>query len=219
MGERSHRRLGRRARSVPHGRVGHDSRTSCVQRQATAFLAAHFSASSRAGTSTTQNPPMASAYGPSVTVPSVATMLAFWCSSPPPKTQTPAFMASSTTSCAALATAGMSSSGMCPSRGHRTRSGVAASDGPLSRRPAPAASRLRLTNHQRLIACCQIQPRFSGLNFQPVFGRRLWTACDLRCDLRGMNGAERWGTSTKSRCERSIRASWSDPVRCRMSTG
>jgi hypothetical protein len=39
-------------------------------------------------------------------------MLAFWFSSPPPKTHTPAFMASETTSCAALATAGMSSSGM-----------------------------------------------------------------------------------------------------------
>ena len=55
---------------------------------------------------------MASGYGPSVTVPSVATMLAFWFSSPPPKTHTPAVMASETISCAALATAGMSSSGM-----------------------------------------------------------------------------------------------------------
>src|SRR5438552_1228866 len=79
-----------------------NSRTSCGQRQAPAFLAAHASASSREGTSTTQNPPIASGYGPSVTVPSVATMLAFWFSSPPPKTQTPAFRASSTTSCEAL---------------------------------------------------------------------------------------------------------------------
>src|SRR5438105_9331476 len=63
-----------------------NSRTSCAQRQAPAFLAAHSSASSREGTSTTQNPPMASGYGPSVSVPSVATMLAFWCSSPPAKT-------------------------------------------------------------------------------------------------------------------------------------
>src|SRR5213076_2224586 len=84
----------------------------CAQRQAPAFLAAHVSASSREDTSTTQNPPMASGYGPSVTVPSVATMLAFWFSSPPPKTHTPAFTPSSTTSCAALATAGISSSGM-----------------------------------------------------------------------------------------------------------
>src|SRR4051794_23177771 len=58
-----------------------NSWTSCAQRQAAAVLAAHSSASSREGTSTTQNPPMASGYGPSVTVPSVATMLAFWCSS------------------------------------------------------------------------------------------------------------------------------------------
>src|SRR5213080_5221612 len=74
-----------------------NSRTSCAQRQALAVLAAHFSASSRVGTSTTQNPPMASGYGPSVTVPSVATMLAFWFSSPPPKTHTPVLMASWTT--------------------------------------------------------------------------------------------------------------------------
>jgi len=39
-------------------------------------------------------------------------MLAFWFSSPPPKTHTPAFKASSTTSCEAFAAAGMSSSGM-----------------------------------------------------------------------------------------------------------
>ena len=64
------------------------------------------------GTSTAHSPPMASGYGPSVTVPSVATMLAFWFSGPPPKTRTPALMASWATSCEALATAGISSSGM-----------------------------------------------------------------------------------------------------------
>ena len=36
------------------------SRTSCAQRQATAILAAHSSASSREGTSTTANPPRTS---------------------------------------------------------------------------------------------------------------------------------------------------------------
>jgi hypothetical protein len=59
----------------PTAESGMKSRTSCAQRQAPAFLAAHCSASSREGTSTTQNPPIASGYGPSVTVPSVATML------------------------------------------------------------------------------------------------------------------------------------------------
>ena len=88
------------------------SRTSCAQRQATAILAAHCSASSREGTSTSVNPPMASGYGPSVTAPSMATMLAGRFSSPPPDTYTPALMASWTAACAALATAGMSSPGM-----------------------------------------------------------------------------------------------------------
>src|SRR5215472_11182153 len=58
---------------------GRSSRTSCAQRHATAILAAHSSASSREGTSTTANPQMTSlvsGYGPSVTVPSVATTLA-----------------------------------------------------------------------------------------------------------------------------------------------
>ncbi len=53
------------------------------KRQAAAILAAHSSAFSREGTSTTANPPMTSlvsGYGPSVTVPSVATMLARWLS-------------------------------------------------------------------------------------------------------------------------------------------
>src|SRR5688572_32673935 len=53
---------------------GTNSRTSCAQRQATAILPAHSIASSREGTSTTENPPMyalLSGYGPSVTVPSV----------------------------------------------------------------------------------------------------------------------------------------------------
>jgi hypothetical protein len=47
---------------------GTNSRTSCAQRQATAILPAHSSASSREGTSTTENPPMyalLSGYGPS----------------------------------------------------------------------------------------------------------------------------------------------------------
>jgi DNA-binding transcriptional ArsR family regulator len=48
---------------------------------------------------------MAPGYGPSVTVPSVATMLAFWFSSPPPKSHTPAVRASWTTSRETLATA------------------------------------------------------------------------------------------------------------------
>jgi hypothetical protein len=45
-----------------------------TRRHAAAILAAHCSASSREGTSTTANPPMTSlvsGYGPSVTVPSV----------------------------------------------------------------------------------------------------------------------------------------------------
>src|SRR5215831_3192998 len=94
---------------------GKISRTSCAQRHATAILAAHSSASSREGTSTIASPPMTSlvsGYGPSVTVPSVATTLARCLSSPPLKTHTPAFTASWTASCAALLTAGMSSSGM-----------------------------------------------------------------------------------------------------------
>jgi hypothetical protein len=54
------------------------SRTSCAQRQATAILAAHCSASWREGTSTSVNPPMACGYGPSVTAPPGATMSAGW---------------------------------------------------------------------------------------------------------------------------------------------
>src|SRR6516225_3074641 len=93
---------------------GRSSRTSCAQRHTTAILAAHFSASSREGTSTTANPPMTSlvsGYGPSVTVPSVATTLALWLSSPALKTHTPASWASRTTLSAALVTSGRSSSG------------------------------------------------------------------------------------------------------------
>ena len=55
---------------------------------------------------------MVSGYGPSVTVPSVATTLALWLSSPALKTHTPASLASWTASCAALATSGISPSGM-----------------------------------------------------------------------------------------------------------
>src|SRR5215211_7410581 len=128
-----------------------NSRTSCAQRQAPAFLAAHASASSREGTSTTQNPPIASGYGPSVTVPSVATTLAFWFSSPPPKTHTPAFRASSTTSCEAFATAGMSSSGMWSIAWASNEIRYRGIYGSLSRRPAPAASLWRLTNTKKLI--------------------------------------------------------------------
>src|SRR5437763_15497578 len=94
---------------------GTNSRTSCAQRQATAILAAHSSASSREGTSTTENPPMyalLSGNGPSMTVPSVATTLtSSWECNPPPNTHTPAFLASSTIACATSATAGSSSSG------------------------------------------------------------------------------------------------------------
>ena len=60
-----------------------NSRTSRAQRQATAILAGHFSASSREDASTTERPPTAWGYGPSVAVPSMAAMLAFWFSSPP----------------------------------------------------------------------------------------------------------------------------------------
>ncbi len=60
----------------------------------------------------TENPPIACGYEPSATAPSVATMLAFSFSRPPPNTHTPASMASCTTACAASATAVMSSSGM-----------------------------------------------------------------------------------------------------------
>ncbi len=66
----------------------------------------------REGTSTIVSPPMACWYWPSVTAPSVATMLAGWVSSPPADTYTPALMASWTAARAALATAGMSWSGM-----------------------------------------------------------------------------------------------------------
>src|SRR5665647_224750 len=89
---------------------GRSSRTSCAQRQATAILAAHFSASSCEGTSTIANPPRCSGDRPSVTDPSVATTLASWPFTPPPKTHTPASLACSTTSCAAFATSARSSS-------------------------------------------------------------------------------------------------------------
>src|SRR6478735_8580743 len=96
------------------------SNTCCGHRQATAILAAHFSASSREATSTTANPPMCSllsGYGPSVIVPSVATTLGSWCSSPALYTHTPASIASCSTARAALATSGRSSRGksMSPS--------------------------------------------------------------------------------------------------------
>src|SRR6266508_4973839 len=122
---------------------GTNSRTSCAQRQATAVLPAHSSASSREGTSTTENPPMyalLSGYGPSVTVPSVATTLtSSWECSPPPNTHTPPSMASWTTACAAADTSGNSSSGkvIAPSSNeirYRVISRLP------SRRPAPAAS-------------------------------------------------------------------------------
>src|SRR5262245_19096248 len=53
---------------------------------------------------------LVSGNGPSVTSPSVDTMLAFWLSSPAPKTHTPASLASRTTSVAALVTTGKFSS-------------------------------------------------------------------------------------------------------------
>jgi hypothetical protein len=55
------------------------SRTSWAHRQATAILAAHANAYSREGTSMIEKPPitaLVSGYGPSATVPSVATTLA-----------------------------------------------------------------------------------------------------------------------------------------------
>ena len=92
-----------------------NSRTSRAQRQAAAILAAHSSASSREGTSTTENPPtyaLLSGDGPAATVPSVATtLISSWGYSPPPSTHTPASMASWPTACAASARSGRSSSG------------------------------------------------------------------------------------------------------------
>src|SRR5687767_2237254 len=151
---------------------GTNSRTSCAQRQATAILPAHSSASSREGTSTTENPPMyalLSGYGPSVTVPSVATTLtSSWECSPPPNTQTPASFASCTTACAASATSGRSSSGnvIAPSSNeirYRVISRL------LSRRPAPAASHpardtraMETDKPPRTHRSGQIQPHFFG---------------------------------------------------------
>ena len=71
------------------------SRTSCAQRQATPNLAAHFSAAACDGTSIITNPPMTaliSGNGPSETVSSVATMLAFCLSTPPPRTPHPSLL-------------------------------------------------------------------------------------------------------------------------------
>src|SRR5215218_6608859 len=82
-----------------------------------------------------------SGYGPSVTVPSVATTLtSSWECSPPPNTQTPASSASRTTARAASATSGRSSSGnvIAPSS-NEIRYRVISHDS-LYRRPAPAAS-------------------------------------------------------------------------------
>jgi hypothetical protein len=62
-----------------------------------------------------ENPPttdFVSGTGPSVMVPSVATMHDCWRWTPPPKIQIPAAFASLTTSCAASPTAGQSFSGM-----------------------------------------------------------------------------------------------------------
>ncbi len=96
------------------GRVRQEFRTSCAQRQATAILAAHFSASSCEGTSTTANPPrcsLLSGDGPSMTAPSVATTLASW---PSPGARRPTRLhpwPSRPPRCAAFATSGRSSSG------------------------------------------------------------------------------------------------------------
>jgi hypothetical protein len=68
---RRHRRLSAWPRIASSSGSCPISRTSCAHRQATAILAAHSSASSHEGTSTSVNPPMASGYGASVTVPSV----------------------------------------------------------------------------------------------------------------------------------------------------
>src|SRR5436190_1058549 len=60
-----------------------------------------------------ENPPrtsLVSGYGPSVTTPSVPTTLAAWLCRPPPKTQTPASLAASTTLIVAAITSGSSSS-------------------------------------------------------------------------------------------------------------
>src|SRR5215204_6241861 len=164
---------------------GTNSRTSCAQRQATAILPAHSNASSREGTSTTENPPMyalLSGYGPSVTVPSVVTTLtSSWKCSPPPNTQTPASFASCTTACAASATSGRSSSGnvIAPSSNeirYRVISRL------LSRRPAPAASHLlrthaqwRPTNHRELIG-----PARSSLTSSGVIAARWRSRSPLR---------------------------------------
>ena len=71
-----HRRLSASAEHRVEFGVGPDGPDLFAQRQATAILAAHRSASSREGTSRRLNPPMACGYEPSVTAPSVATMLA-----------------------------------------------------------------------------------------------------------------------------------------------
>jgi hypothetical protein len=89
--------VGYLAGGASRGFGGMNSQASTALRQALAVLAAHSSASLFEGTSTAPSPPMASGYGPSVTVPPVATMLAFWLCSPLPKTHTPALMASWTT--------------------------------------------------------------------------------------------------------------------------
>src|SRR5918992_3770213 len=139
-------RLCRRRNGLgPDARLRGHSRTRepPAQRQATASLPAHSSASSREGTSTTENPPMyalLSGYGPSVTVPSVATTLtSSWECSPPPNTQTPASFASCTTACAASATSGRSSSGnvIAPSSNEIRKRVISRL---LSQRPARAAS-------------------------------------------------------------------------------
>src|SRR5258708_18945964 len=73
---------------------GMNSRTSCAQRQATAILAAHCSASSREGTSMIVTPAMyALLPAPSVTVPSrptTVTLTSWWEYIPPANTHTPA---------------------------------------------------------------------------------------------------------------------------------
>lgn len=72
------------------------SRTSCAHRHASAMQAAQTSASSREGTSIIENPPITAfvcGSGPTLMVPSVATMADCWRWTPPPKIQTPAALA------------------------------------------------------------------------------------------------------------------------------
>ena len=74
--------------------------TRCAHLQLFAMRAAHASASSRVGTSMIENPPttaFVSGTGPGEALPSIATIVACWRRTPPPKIHTPAAFASQPT--------------------------------------------------------------------------------------------------------------------------